>query len=149
MSVKISELPDASLPLDGTEIVPLVQSGITCKADVSDLRPYKVYVALLTQSGTNAPVATVLENTLGGTVVWSYEGNGQYEGTLASAFTSNKTTTIINQGQDATSGQLFNITRTNSDVVSVTTGVFNLASDTIAYTNAQLSSTFVEIRVYP
>ena len=29
-----------------------------------DSRPYKVYTALLTQSGTDAPVATVLENTL-------------------------------------------------------------------------------------
>jgi hypothetical protein len=27
--------------------------------------PYKVYTALVTQSGTDAPVATVLENTLG------------------------------------------------------------------------------------
>ena len=36
-----------------------------------DSRPYKVYTALLTQSGTNAPVATVLENTLGGEIVWS------------------------------------------------------------------------------
>lgn len=44
------------------------------------------YVALLTQSGTDAPVATVLKNTLGGTVVWSYAGVGVYEGTLAGAF---------------------------------------------------------------
>ena len=32
---------------------------------VGDSRPYKVYTALLTQSSTDAPVATVLENTLG------------------------------------------------------------------------------------
>ena len=31
----------------------------------TNIRPYKVYTALLTQSGTDAPVATVLENTLG------------------------------------------------------------------------------------
>ncbi len=33
---------------------------------------YDVYTALLTQTGTDAPVATVLENTLGAvTVVWT------------------------------------------------------------------------------
>jgi hypothetical protein len=30
----------------------------------TDSRPYKVYTAILNQTGTNAPVATVLENTL-------------------------------------------------------------------------------------
>jgi hypothetical protein len=41
---------------------------------------YKEYVALLSQTGTNAPVATVLSNTLG-SVAWSYEGVGLYYGT--------------------------------------------------------------------
>ena len=40
--------------------------------------PYKVYSALLTQFGTNPPVATVLENTLGDTLVWSYNIQGVY-----------------------------------------------------------------------
>lgn len=40
--------------------------------------PYKSYVALLTQSGTSAPVATVLENTLGFDVNWQYSGVGYY-----------------------------------------------------------------------
>lgn len=51
----------------------------------------KRYVALLTQTGTNAPVATVLENTLGGTVVWSYQSPGSYRATLSNAFALNKT----------------------------------------------------------
>ena len=56
-----------------------------------DSRPYKVYTALLTQSGTNAPVATILENTLGGDIVWSYYTEGVYNGVLLGAFTINKT----------------------------------------------------------
>ena len=52
---------------------------------------YSVYTALLTQTGTNAPVATVLENTLGGTVVWTRDSAGFYTGTLAGAFTVSKT----------------------------------------------------------
>jgi hypothetical protein len=47
---------------------------------------YKVYTALLTQTGTTAPVAKVLENTLGGTLVWTRNGDGQYVATLAGAF---------------------------------------------------------------
>ena len=39
---------------------------------------YKVYTALLSQSGTNAPTATVLENTLGQTITWSYNGTGNW-----------------------------------------------------------------------
>lgn len=51
----------------------------------------KMYTALLSQSGTDAPVATVLMNTLGGTVVWARTGVGVYTATLAGAFTENKT----------------------------------------------------------
>ncbi len=52
---------------------------------------YLVYTALLTQTGTDAPVATVLQNTLGGTVVWTYEDFATYQGTLTGAFTDGKT----------------------------------------------------------
>ena len=57
--------------------------------------PYKSYVASITQTGTAAPVATVLENTLGGTVGWVRLVDGQYIGTLTGAFTTNKTACFI------------------------------------------------------
>ncbi len=56
----------------------------------SEKIPYRVYTALLTQTGTNAPVATVLENTIGN-IVWTRNTVGQYMGTLAGAFPVNKT----------------------------------------------------------
>lgn len=52
-------------------------------------RPYKVYTVLLSQTGTSAPTATVLENSLGGTVVWSYTGAGTYTATLVNGFGAN------------------------------------------------------------
>jgi hypothetical protein len=52
---------------------------------------YKVYVALLTQTGALAPVATVLENTLGATPVWTRSSAGNYVGTLSGAFAEGKT----------------------------------------------------------
>lgn len=53
--------------------------------------PYKVYTALMTQTGTSAPTAKVLQNTLGGTVVWTRNSTGRYTGTLTGAFTADKT----------------------------------------------------------
>jgi len=50
----------------------------------------KVYRALLTQTGTDAPVATVLENTLGGTPLFGYTGVGEYTVTLVGGFPANK-----------------------------------------------------------
>jgi hypothetical protein len=71
--VKISDL-DVAATLDGTELVELEQDGTSVKCttqDIADLSrsSYLKYVALLSQSGTDAPVATVLENTLKNTVV--------------------------------------------------------------------------------
>jgi hypothetical protein len=52
----------------------------------------KRYRAQLSFSGTNAPVATVMENSLGGTVVWARWGVGGYSGTLSGAFPLGKVT---------------------------------------------------------
>lgn len=52
--------------------------------------PYKVYTALLTQTGTDAPVATVLENTIGD--IWfTYNDVGVYNINSDGLFTDNKT----------------------------------------------------------
>lgn len=52
---------------------------------------YKRYVALVSQSGTNAPTVIELENTLGASPAWSYEDVGIYNIILSNAFTVNKT----------------------------------------------------------
>ena len=53
----------------------------------------KKYVALLTQTGTSAPTAIVLENTLGD-VSFSYVTNGIYSASTAGLLTLNKTSVI-------------------------------------------------------
>ena len=52
--------------------------------------PYKVYTALLNQSGANAPVATVLENNTAFTFSWSYVSQGIYDLNISSAVNLNK-----------------------------------------------------------
>lgn len=47
---------------------------------------YKVYTALLNQTGATEPTAIVLDNTLGGNVIWTRDGVGIYTATLIGAF---------------------------------------------------------------
>ena len=49
-------------------------------SDVSSLATlgHKVYAAALLQTSTSAPVATVLQNTTGGTFTWTYVSPGKY-----------------------------------------------------------------------
>lgn len=104
---------------------------------------YKVYVASLTQTGTDAPVATVLENTLGGTVVWSYSGVGDYVGTLAAAFPSSKTAVFM-QGFYAGSGfaEQFCAKRASDNTIQLDSATSGALDNNI------LDNTAIEIRVY-
>lgn len=79
----------------------------------------KEYVALLTQTGTNAPVATVIKNTLGGTVVWTYDNVGRYTGTLASAFTENKTFCISHVANQETADITTSFGRVTTNTVGL------------------------------
>ena len=105
--------------------------------------PYKVYTALLTQSGTNAPVATVLENTLGGDIVWSREDIGVYVGTSINMFTLNKTflysKTKVYSADDSTE---YSMSDSDIDKVYVTTIVAGASEDGV------MLNTPIEIRVY-
>jgi hypothetical protein len=54
--------------------------------------PYKVYTALLTQTGTDDPVATVLENTIENEMIWQRQQEGVYYLTsVNAAFLNDKT----------------------------------------------------------
>lgn len=54
------------------------------------LRPYKVYTFEIFATGLADPTLTIFENTIG-SIVWTRDDAGEYTGTLASAFTNNKT----------------------------------------------------------
>lgn len=67
--------------------------GVDDKIDSIPLStyPYKSYVALLNQSVSGGPiVATVLENTLGGNIVWTPQTTTYSTGLLIGAFPINK-----------------------------------------------------------
>lgn len=104
---------------------------------------YKVYTALLTQSGTDAPVATVLENTLG-TITWEYNGVGNYEAVSSGLFTSEKTGLLHKSiiGDDS-NYLLQSYSITNSSITFGTLEIGTGAQDGIL-----LSPELVEIRVH-
>ena len=112
---------------------------------LNDPRPYKVYTALLNQSGTNAPVATVLENTLGGEVVWNRISDGVYNATLSLAFVENKTFLNLsyNHENDVTGSSNGLMFRVNQNTIQLESGVIG----DIRY-DSTLINTPIEIRVY-
>ncbi len=52
-----------------------------CNGDTSGLA-FESYVSLISQTGTGDPTTTVLENSLGLTIVWTRESQGKYVGAL-------------------------------------------------------------------
>lgn len=198
---KITQLTQVN-SLTGAELLPLAQGGVTKSASVDQLRGYKVYTALLTQSGgqntdllefgnliigvtyriqqnfgdsdwTNvgapnnnidtwfvatgttpnswgsggglffdlgAPVATVLENTIGN-IWWTYENTGYYKANSASLFTINKTIVYssIDQFQTTTADYSATGTISNSIIGYQTFLGGSVTNDSVG---------FIEIRVY-
>jgi len=107
----------------------------------------KVYRALLTQSGTNAPVATVLDNTLGVTVVWTRNDVGVYFGSAPNQFPTGRTMVFLGEGQTLDSwgenGNLAAAKLEADDAIRVESGVAGTPADSLLF------DTPIEIIVYP
>lgn len=98
--------------------------------------PCKKYVALLTQTGTAAPIATILENTIGD-IVWSRVEAGFYNGTLNGAFTIDKVLCFMVIGVNG-GNTTIRFSRLNNNAVQIFVGGDN-----------DIKSATTEIRVYP
>lgn len=106
--------------------------------------PYKVYVATLTQTGTAAPVATILQNTLGGTVTWSRVSAGIYLGTLTGAFTAGKVWVTVQSTQETPLADIFGIRPDTVNRVSLSHGPIGGTPE-----DEFDSLVCVELRIYP
>lgn len=104
---------------------------------------YLVYAALLTQSGTDDPVAIVLQNTIGA-IVWTRSGPGVYVGTLTGAFTVGKVALFITPNDGAFSGGFFYMTSGGVNDVTIGTGMVATGSE-----DGWLANTTIKIEVYP
>lgn len=102
---------------------------------------YLVYTAIVTNSGVGPPVATVLENTLGGTPTWSRQAQGTFRATLTDAFTANKSIAFV-------SNDYVNGSSEHSTGSFVSNDYYEMYAYTITNTTTDEVVLFVEFRVY-
>ena len=131
----------------GTNTQYLMADGsVSTSTSQTPILPYKVYTAFLSQTGTSAPIATVLENTLGGTVVWTRTGVGQYLATCSVNLTIGKTVVDFKQGRFSISKFEQSPYNGNSVMLHTLTqtsfNVFSFSDNLIGQAN------WIEIRVY-
>jgi hypothetical protein len=114
-----------------------------------------VYTALLTQTGTNAPVATVLENTTDLNITYTYSLVGKYIINLNSPIPKQKVTIEVSNFRYAStlgdSGIYF--LEMVDDVANI--GIYQLntkfrtnAAAAITFANGALNNNKIEIRIY-
>jgi len=109
----------------------------------------KQYIAILNQNGQNAPVATVLENSLG-PIVWTRSSEGQYLGTLAGRFPASSTIAFLGDGQGGENDTptMLILHPTSDDYVVITTKNAPAEGGENQFRDNLLVRTAIDIRVY-
>lgn len=129
---------------------PISVNGNLADVDGNIFLGYKVYTALLTQTGTNAPTAIVLQNTLNHNPVFTYQINGIYDISLPVGVNENKiavfisTTTLEGPTDIPTVIQYYISISPGSNIIQLYVGKGN----TTVKSNNLLYKTPIEIRVY-
>jgi hypothetical protein len=129
---------DVVSPQSGSDVT---VNGNLLVTGTNNIRPYKVYSALLSQAGTNPPTAIVLLNELG-FIGFSYGGPGIYNIISNSEFTINKTSIDGNNVNSANGESIAYSLNSINNCRVVSRDVNGVSSDDI------LDDNFVEIRLY-
>lgn len=112
---------------------------------------YKVYSALVTQSGSGAPTAIVLQNTLG-PITFQRNSSGRYYVKSSALFTASKT--FITFGPLVTYDGSYNpvvgteIGNNDTSTFQFGTAISNTATNDSEFLDNVLYETSLEIRVY-
>lgn len=119
---------------------------------VDTTRPYKVYTAIVNQSGTNEPVVTVLENTIDSTLTLVRSSVGVYRLSGATwpgagPFTVGKT--VAFSGSNINSAPLVSFNNNSSAGVAIDNAMIVRAYNTSFATTDGLNNLSIEVRVYP
>jgi len=120
---------------------------------VNGSKNYYIYEGFATQTGTSAPVITIIDNTLG-SIVWTRDGSGgklgSYLGTLTGAFIANKTFlenpkggfVLLNPSNTEVLGSYYLYRQSNNVVVLQSYDALGVAADVI------LNNAPIKIKVY-
>ena len=108
---------------------------------------YTVYTALITQAGTAAPVATVLQNTTGGTIAWTRNSTGRYIATISGkTYTANKTAIFLTSGSTgATDGAFLKVEDSGNTTIQA---FYNYDTATNTAIDGVVTGSAIEIRIY-
>ena len=140
----------------GSAALKAMQQWYTMQDVADSVQPYQSYVGLFTQSGTNAPVVTIVSNTLGLTLTWGRSSAGNYfGGDIASQCPDGKTVFITS---NASNGGAFAIDPKEAYLWTVNGGASRLLNFNIKSINSSGASMgvdwdspkaiLIEIRVY-
>jgi len=114
-------------------------------------QPYKVYTAILNQSANNAPVATVLQNTIHPDLAWGYNASGRYGISAGNInlfnIDGNITTTIIQGILTISNGAVIGSIYGEVDDSTVYK-IYVWSPDSADYADDILTNYTFEIRVY-
>jgi len=112
---------------------------------IYDGKPYKVYAALFNQTGTDNPIVTILENTVG-YIIWTRNSVGTYSGTLNGAFISDKVVCELDQSLIFNSGTSYTLYIGKTDNNTLHLNTYNGPEP--AEFNEIAVNKFFEIRIY-
>ena len=142
---RISDLTALTTATDSMVLVINDGTPTTKSITVANLKAslgvnYTKLVVLISQSGTNAPTLTILENTTGATFSTVRQAQGVYQiTTLSSVFTANKTLILAN---NFTYPYTVDISRTG--VTNLTIGTY----DGVSTSDDVLLNSSLEVRIY-
>jgi hypothetical protein len=110
--------------------------------------PYKVYSALITQTGATDPTAFVLENTLG-TITFDYITNGTYNILSSNLFVLDKTFIFINLARNDLAQPDICITRYfDLSIINLFSYYYDVALTRFFLGDDLIVNGSIEIRVY-
>ena len=150
LRIPYNQLPNLGA-LQSEDIIPglrpAFEEGSMTVGDLTNfVKPYKVYRVNMSQSGTSAPtIDYVWENEIG-SIAWSYNGSGVYQGTLSGAF-ANYDVPRFARCFFITSDNIVNyykVQKIDDDRIEI-----QVLNNTFAFVNSRLIQTFIEVFFYP
>ena len=143
--MRISDLTALTTATDDSVLVINDGTPTTKKITVANFKEsigvnYTKLVCLISQSGTNAPTLTILENNTGATFSTVRQATGVYQiTTLSSVFTANKTLILANNF-----AYPYTIDISRTGVTNLTIGTY----DGVSTIDDVLSNSSLEVRIY-
>jgi hypothetical protein len=136
---------DNTVSGEGVQVV-----GNDKETSETSVLPYKEYVAILNQTGTDAPTANVIYNDTGADIVWSRDGVGFYLGTSIGLFAGDIVTSIDRSTTYSPGfGDIVSF-KNDNDSVYISTKYLTVSGTDIVVTNNDdvLNDTTITIRIY-